>query len=129
MLSHAAPFLLVLHICYPRHDKQMPVPQRQLNPATSAWAAAIRATESAKPRMVSIPAGWFGMGCEAGRDDEKPLHRVWVDAFDIAAFQVTRADYARFIAATNRAATPFWDDANFRDPQQPVVGPSWIDAA
>ena len=31
------------------------------------------------------------MGCETGRDDEKPAHRVWVDAFEIAAHQVTNA--------------------------------------
>src|SRR5438128_1949091 len=33
-----------------------------------------------EPEMVRVPEGWFGMGCESGRDDEKPLHRVWVDA-------------------------------------------------
>jgi len=30
-----------------------------------------------EPATVSIPAGWFAMGCETGRDDEKPVHRVW----------------------------------------------------
>ena len=53
-----------------------------------------------EPALVRIPEGWFAMGCAAGRDDEKPVHRVWVDAFDFAACQVTRADYARFLAAT-----------------------------
>ncbi len=42
-----------------------------------------------EPEMERIPEGWFGMGCESGRDDEKPLHRVWVDAFELAAHQVT----------------------------------------
>jgi len=29
------------------------------------------------------------MGCEDGRDDEKPRHRVWVDAFGLAIYQTT----------------------------------------
>ena len=40
------------------------------------------------------------MGYEAGRDDEKPAHRVWVDAFAMAVCQVTRAEYALFLAAS-----------------------------
>jgi len=68
------------------------------------------------------------MGCEAGRDDEKPVHSVWVDAFEMAVCQVTRDEYARFLAATNRPPPPFWEDLNFQHPQQPVVGASWFDA-
>src|SRR3990172_3483125 len=84
--------------------------------------------EFVEPQSVSIPAGWFAMGCAAGRDDEQPVHRVWVDAFEMAVCQVTRAEYERFLAATRRAAPPFWGDPNFQHPRQPVVGPSWFDA-
>jgi sulfatase modifying factor 1 len=80
------------------------------------------------PALVRIPEGWFQMGCVTGRDDEKPVHRVWVDAFGLAACQVTRAEYARFLAAAGHSATRDWDDPNFGDPQQPVVSPSWFDA-
>jgi len=85
--------------------------------------------ECIEPRMAAIPAGWLTMGCAAGRDDEKPPHRVWVDGFEMAVCQMTRAEYARFLAATGRIAPPFWGDANFQDPRQPVVGPSWLDCA
>ena len=47
-----------------------------------------------------IPAGWFVMGSAAGQRDEAPVHRVWVDAFELAVDPVTRADYARFREAT-----------------------------
>ena len=70
-----------------------------------------------EPALVRIPEGWFAMGCAAGRDDEQPVHRVWVDAFDFAACQVTRADYARFLAATAHPATRDWDNPNFSDPR------------
>jgi len=42
---------------------------------------------SIEPVMVRIPEGWFGMGCASGADDEKPVHRVWVNAFELAAYR------------------------------------------
>jgi sulfatase modifying factor 1 len=82
-----------------------------------------------EPRMVHVPEGGFWMGCESGRDDEKPLHRVWVDAFELAAYQATNEDYARFVTATSRAEPPCWNDPNFDHPLMPVVAVSWHDAA
>jgi formylglycine-generating enzyme required for sulfatase activity len=82
----------------------------------------------AEPPMAAIPEGWFTMGCDNGRDDERPSHRVWIDRLKLGIYQVTRAEYAQFIAETRRTAPPFWDDPNFQEPQQPVVGPSWFDA-
>ncbi len=79
--------------------------------------------------MVRIPEGWFWMGSDTGRDDERPAHRVWVEAFELAAYQVTNADYARFLSATKHPAPLHWDDPNFKHPEQPVVAVSWFDAA
>ena len=55
--------------------------------------------------MVRIPEGCFLMGSDANQppDNERPVHRVWVDAFDLAACQVTNAEYGKFLAATTRA--------------------------
>jgi sulfatase modifying factor 1 len=94
---------------------------KNMAPPTASRVACV------EPTTAPIPSGYFLMGCAAGRDDEKPVHRVWVDAFEMAVCQVTRTEYARFLAATHRIAPPFWDDANFQDPRQPVVGPSWFD--
>jgi sulfatase modifying factor 1 len=67
------------------------------------------------------------MGCAQGRDDEKPVHRVWVDAFDLAAYQTTNAEYAFFLAATGHPAPLNIEEPNFCDPLQPVVTVSWHD--
>jgi sulfatase modifying factor 1 len=82
-----------------------------------------------EPTLVPIPEGWFSMGCQTGRDDEKPIHRVWVDAFELATCQVTNAEYARFLAATGHPAPLHSDDPNSSQPEQPVVATSWFDAA
>ena len=89
-----------------------------------------------EPRMVRIPEGWFVMGDDSGRDDERPAHRVWVDAFELAVTQVTNAEYARFLESGREAKGPHgginpplqWDDHNFNHPEQPVVAVSWFDA-
>ena len=78
--------------------------------------------------MVRIPEGSFLMGSEVGQDNERPVHRVWVDAFELAACQVTNAEYAQFLRATGHRAPLHWGDANFSHPEQPVVAPSWFDA-
>ncbi|MGA2902130.1 MAG: SUMF1/EgtB/PvdO family nonheme iron enzyme, partial [Candidatus Acidiferrales bacterium] len=79
--------------------------------------------EFAAPRMVQIPAGWFLMGSDVGQDNERPVHRVWVDAFELGACQVTNAEYAQFLSATQHRKPLHWDDPNFSDPSQPVVAP------
>ncbi len=81
-----------------------------------------------EPAMAHIPEGWFLMGCQTGRDDEKPVHRVWVDAFELGACQVTNAEYACFASDRSYANPVQWDDPNFSHARQPVVGVSWHDA-
>jgi formylglycine-generating enzyme required for sulfatase activity len=67
------------------------------------------------------------MGSEAGQDNERPIHRVKVDAFSLAACQVTNSDYSEFLGATGTQPPPFWADPNFNHPRQPVVAVSWFE--
>lgn len=80
-----------------------------------------------QPTLIVIPAGSFLMGSEVGQDNERPVHRVWVDEFLLARCQVTNSEYAQFLAS-GHPAPPFWNDGNFNHPQQPVVAVSWFDA-
>jgi sulfatase modifying factor 1 len=82
-----------------------------------------------EPDLVFIPEGWFLMGSDAGQDNERPIHRVWVDAFYLAACQVTNADFDRFVEAIGAQPPPFRSDPNFHHPEQPVVAVSWFEAA
>ena len=84
--------------------------------------------DSLDPLLVSIPAAWFLMGSVSGQDCERPIHRVWIDTFLLAATQVTNTEYLRFVNSTGSDPPPFWRDANFNHPQQPVTGISWFDA-
>jgi formylglycine-generating enzyme len=94
----------------------------------SSAAGQAFAGEMMRPRMNPIPEGWFLMGSDTGQDNERPVHRVWVDAIELAECQVTNGEYARFVAACDYAKPPQWGDPNFSGADQPVVATSWFDA-
>ena len=66
------------------------------------------------------------MGCEQGRDDEKPVHTVWVDSFAIGVFTVTNEEYLRFIHDTKSEVPSSFAEERFSRPRQPVVSVSWF---
>ena len=76
-----------------------------------------------------VPAGSFLMGSETGHDDERPVHRVQVEAFEMSRYPVTRREYAAFLAASDHAWPRDWNDPAFAGDDLPVVGVSWHDAA
>jgi iron(II)-dependent oxidoreductase len=68
------------------------------------------------------------MGSNDGAGDEKPLHKVYLDAFYMDRHEVTNAQYAKFMTATNRKAPLHWGDSGYNAPDHPVVGVNWDDA-
>jgi formylglycine-generating enzyme required for sulfatase activity len=82
-----------------------------------------------RPELVFISGGDFLMGCDEGRDDEKPVHRVELSAFFLARHAVTNREYALFVKAGGAERPPAWQDPRFTLPDQPVVAVSWFEAA
>jgi formylglycine-generating enzyme required for sulfatase activity len=80
--------------------------------------------------MARVAAGSFVMGSDSGRMDEQPAHTVYLDAFEIDRFEVTNAQYARFLRASGRTAPRYWQNGTYPAGQAafPVVGVSWDDA-
>jgi formylglycine-generating enzyme required for sulfatase activity len=78
--------------------------------------------------MIVIPAGEFLMGCAKGAENERPVHRVFVDQFAIGRFAVTNRLYRMFIDDTNHQPPPGWNEPRFNHPDQPVTSISWFDA-
>ena len=78
--------------------------------------------------LLPVPAESFLMGCDTGRDEEQPVHRVWVDAFLLGIFPVRNRDYEPFLRATGHPAPPLWNHADFNHPDQPVAAASWFEA-
>jgi len=78
--------------------------------------------------MALIPAGAFMMGSnDDNQEDEKPEHQVYIDAFYMDKYEVTVAQYQRFLNATQRSNPANWSEQT-QNPTHPVVSVSWEDA-
>ena len=83
----------------------------------------------APPGMVYVPEGYFQMGDSASEsEDAKPMHFVYTSAYFIDRYEVSNAEYQKFMEATQHPPPPYWDDERFNKPDHPVVGVSWFDA-
>jgi sulfatase modifying factor 1 len=80
------------------------------------------------PEIVRISEGYFLMGSEAGQENERPVHRVWLDSFAVGKYPVTNRRYKIFVEATGRTAPPFSADPKFSASELPVVGITWDEA-
>ena len=52
--------------------------------------------------MVLVPAGEFQMGGQGLRRDQRPVHTVFLDSFYVDAYEVTNAQFRKFLAANSR---------------------------
>lgn len=78
--------------------------------------------------MVLVPDGWFTQGSGYGDPDERPVRRVWLDAYYIDKCEVTIGAYQDFIEATGHRPLPGWVEQFAPTENHPVVGVSWKDA-
>ena len=80
--------------------------------------------------MVRIPAGEFIMGTDERLRDERPTYVTYTDAFYIDLFEVTNAEYSRFVDDTGRSAPDHWKGGKIPKGKQthPVVYVNWNDA-
>jgi formylglycine-generating enzyme required for sulfatase activity len=86
-------------------------------------------TDPRQVPMALVPAGEFTMGSTL-KADEKPVHRVYIDAFYMDKYHVTVGQYAKYLEATGEEAPPEWEIMNQPSHQKrPVVNVSWSDAA
>ncbi len=60
--------------------------------------------------MVQLPGGWFEMGSK-NKDNESPIHKVWVDAFLIDRYEVTQEEYESLMQS---------NPSHFKGPKNPV---------
>lgn len=95
----------------------------------------IKLLERLGREMVYVPAGEFIMGSEDGDSDERPRHKVYLDAFYIDRYEVTNAQYKVCVEA--KVCNPpgsngsFSRDSYYGNPaydDYPVIYVSWHDA-
>ena len=99
---------------------------------------------SPKKGMALIPGGVYPMGShksliELNPGDlfntdrhalgpENPAHNVRVDSYYIDTHEVTHGAYMKFVKANKVRKPLFWNNPDFNNYSQPVVGVSWKEA-
>jgi formylglycine-generating enzyme len=94
--------------------------------------------------MVLIPTGHFVMGINDIKIEQRPSHKVYLDAFYIDRYEVTNAQYYEFLEyikktgdhskchkdePINNDHTPLnWEKDYYNHPDYPVVRIDWYDA-
>jgi hypothetical protein len=130
-----------------------PTPAQQIPPPATPPATAATGLTAGQvikdcadcPEMVVLPGGTFQMGSNDGKSDEKPVHSVNVKGFAIGKYEVTRGQFAAFVAASgHNAGNSCWvftrndwrdtPERNWRNPgftqtdKDPVACVNWEDA-
>ena len=102
--------------------------------SSSACTAIGQTFESSEDNadLVCVPAGEFLMGStdsdKDAQDNEKPQHKVDLDAFWIDRTEVTNAQYEKCVQAGQCTASSYASDSKYNGDTQPVVGVTWNDA-
>ena len=91
---------MVMFEVMPKTQLQMlaPVVLPTAVPVLGVGSMRVRTTDAMT--MVFVPEGEFVMGDEDGNEFEMPVHQVYVDAFWMDKFEVTTAQFVRFLNAT-----------------------------
>ncbi len=112
-----------------------PIAETATAPA-ALFAGTIQARGADNAPMVYIPAGTYTIGNDAGAEEERPAHAVFLDAFWIDQHEVTNAQYRQCSSAgkcmppVNRSSNTretYYDNPKFDN--YPVIFVSWQDAA
>ena len=105
-------------------------------------AVPLAAQTAAPENMVQIPAGKFWMGraytiytdsadlVPIDKLDDRPANNIAVDAFYIDKYEVTNADYTKFLQATGGKPPWHWPQGKIPDGKEklPVYNVNWFEA-
>jgi len=78
-----------------------------------------KGSDIAFPDVVFVKGGWFNMGSNENIDNEKPIHRVWLDDFFIGKFEVTQKEWYDLMGS---------NPSYFKGENLPVEQVSWVEA-
>ena len=66
--------------------------------------------------MILVPSGRFSMGSgwKYSNPDQKPLREIYLDAYYIDKYEVTNADFHKFVEAGGYKKREYWSDAGWQ---------------
>jgi formylglycine-generating enzyme required for sulfatase activity len=123
----------------PEKNRPQPIASLVSNPADGNKISKPGASlPDIKPEsMIFIPPGEFRMGNNGrplpegeGDDDESPAHPVYVPGFRMDKYEVTNAQYSKFIESVHSHPPSYWKNGNYPPGKadHPVAYVDWFDA-
>lgn len=109
------------------------MPKQKNEKAPAVAAAPLPPTlvnETDGSELILVPAGNFLLGSleSQGDPDERPQREIYLDAYYLSKYPVTNRQYRKFVEQTGYKAPASWNEPQFNQDEQPVVGVSWEDA-
>jgi len=85
--------------------------------------------------MILVPVGEFTMGSDTGNDDEKPIHKIYLNNYYIDKYEITNVQYAECVSA-GKCTQPHETNSDTRDTyygrpkfaNYPVIYVNWMQA-
>lgn len=110
--------------------KLQPQASRSIEVRSSPSTAQLDQIPEAPEGMLYVAGGVFRMGRDDGDTYESPAHEVTIAPFFMDRTEVTNAQYAEFLKATNHRSPPDWKSGQYPVGTEkfPVVNVSWQDA-
>lgn len=121
-----APLLVTASYCAQKTTEAQKPDAQNLRPPASAKPGQTWTNPKDGSVMIFVPAGKFVMG---GQTEKEPKHTRELGSYWIDKYEVTNAQFMKFVKATNYAVEGGWDaeDPKLID-KHPVINVSWKDA-
>ncbi|MGC8657757.1 MAG: formylglycine-generating enzyme family protein [Desulfomonilaceae bacterium] len=102
--------------------------QEKTGPQTSENTGKLSEGRGKYLGMILIPAGPFEMGSAdgSGRPDEKPLHKVYLADFYISKYEVTNAEFCKFLNKQGEMSSDGLPCIRIDDPLAPITRVSGV---
>lgn len=106
-----------------------PSPSHSAPPSEAAVAGAEITNPKDGMVLVTIPGDSYAVGSDIGDADERPAADVRLKPYAVGKYEVTNAQYARFVHATGHKSAGDWKAGRVKwGDLAPVVNISWKDA-
>lgn len=111
--------------------------EKTFKPLSDEIKPDVRLPNSKSEDLIFIPPGEFLMGNEGrplsegeGDPDETPAHHVYVTGFWMDKYEVTNAQYSRYVQSAHARSPKHWKNGSYPPAKanHPVVYVDWFDA-
>ncbi len=127
LVKRVSPSVALITV-WDKPDEVIYIPKSTPTPAVVNKSTKVNPKDNAE--IVLIPAGEFLMGSmdsdKLASNDEKPIHKVYLNKYYIYKTEVTVLQYYNFCSATGRKMPPA-PDWGWQD-NHPIVNVTWYDA-